>query len=498
MSEYAPLRDAFHDINKLLIDKQQWDADHEARVQDNGIKRMMMESQLQDHALQRKKLELEAKENELKMRPSEVNIHDYVPNNAHTQRMLYDADPNLSMNLAKVFGGETLDRVTGRALGSDGKPIIMPEYEKARKSVAAHALIQGALDPDVMISANLGAIERGIDERKKALSEIANLPVNAQKMGVIRGEIARLNAQKAEHTKMRDDPDTRIGLLQKQLAVANGFASQAVTQGAGPELIKLFLNQQDNITKQIVTWQTHKFDVAKQAGDRNAQRVPESVYAVLRDSNGAVVKTVRGTVGKELKPGRTVAQEWGPEFNGYEWEKGFELSKGNEPKTPSKMTDATEIATSKLLSSAYGRPSADMTTTLIYPEQVFAEKMAQKIFSSMIAELRSKHDKIDWDAVSPTQLKEEAIAKQQDHLNFYYAEQAKKDVIVNLIKNAKNMTVQEKQAKLKSELEIYEKNMVELDTMMQKEYNGIPDPIFNPWIPGSETYNKAQKEKRGM
>ena len=91
------------------------------------------------------------------------------------------------------------------------------------------------------------------------------------------------STHRKEHLKLRDDPDARIGLLQKQLAVANGFASQAVAQGAGPDLIKLFVNQQDNITKQIVTWQTHKFDMAKQKGDKDAQRVPQLMPAVLLD-----------------------------------------------------------------------------------------------------------------------------------------------------------------------------------------------------------------------
>jgi hypothetical protein len=490
MSEYAPLRDAFHDINKLLIDKQQWDAEHEARTQDQGIKRMMMESQLQDQALQRKKLQLDAKENELKMRPAEVNIHDYVPNNEHTQKMLYDTDPNLQINLAKVWGGSTIDRVTGKVMGDDGNPIIMPTFEKGLKSVAAQSLIHGAFDPDVMISANLGAIDRGIDERKQALSELAKLPINAQKMGNIRGEIAKLNAQKEEHIKMRDDPDSRIGLLQKQLAVASGFASQAVAQGAGPELIKLFVNQQDNITKQIITWQTHKFDIAKTKGDKDAQRVPQLMHAVLLDPQdpSKVLQTVQIGVPKVTQG--MLPENIDPRLKGWVWsdQAAFNKPEKSRGTKEDKMTDSTEISISKLLASNYGTPSADNTTTLIYPEQAFAEKMAQKIFSGKMAELRAKHDKIDWNAISPTMLKEESIVKQKEHLDFYYAEQAKKDQIAQLVRSIPNLTAAQKQEKLKSELDIYNKNMKELDTMMYKEYGGLPDPTFNPFL---------QKDKRG-
>ena len=60
----------------------------------------------------------------------------------------------------------------------------MPWFEKGLKSVAAQSLIHGAFDPDVMIAANLDAIDRGISDRKKALSEIAKLPINSQKIGI--------------------------------------------------------------------------------------------------------------------------------------------------------------------------------------------------------------------------------------------------------------------------------------------------------------------------
>ena len=411
--------------------------------------------------------------------------------------MLYDTDPNLQINLAKVWGGSTIDRVTGKVLGDDGNPVMMPTFEKGLKSVAAQSLIHGAFDPDVMISANLGAIDRGIDDRKKALSEIAKLPINAQKIGNINGEIARLKAQKAEHVKMRDDPDSRIGLLQKQLAVANGFSSQAVAQGAGPELIKLFVNQQDNITKQIITWQTHKFDMAKQKGDKDAQRVPQLMHAVLLDppSPSRVLQTVQIGVPKVTQG--MLPESIDPKLKGWVWADQAQFNKPVKSKSEA-IQQINETTIENQISKNYGVPNKDNTQIMIFPEKAFANQMALKIFSNQMSEMRKKHGDIDWNSVSSSALRQFAIDKQKEHLDFYYAEQAKRDAIVNMVKSAKNLTPQQKQEKLKTELEIYDKNMQELDTVMQKEYGGLPDPTFNPWIPGSETYVKAQQEKRGM
>jgi hypothetical protein len=488
MSEYAPIRDAFHDLNKMLIDKQQWDAEHEARTQDQGIKRMMMESQLQDQSLQRKKLELDAKENELKMRPTEVNIHDYVPNNEHTQKMLYDTDPNLQINLAKVWGGSTIDRVTGKVLGDDGNPMSMPSFEKGLKSVAAQSLIHGAFDPDVMISANIGALDRGIDERKQALGELAKLPINAQKMGNIRGEIEKLKAQKAEHVKMRDDPDSRIGLLQKQLAVANGFASQAVAQGAGPDLIKLFLNQQDNITKQIVTWQTHKFDIAKTKGDKDAQRVPQLMHAVLLDPNdpGKVLQTVQIGVPKVTQG--MLPESIDPKLKGWVWADQAQFNKPSAPKGD-RSQKINENLIMKDISLNYGKASDDGLKTIIFPEEAFGNKMAQTIFANTMKNMRVNTDKIDWDRVSHADLTHQAVAQQRQELDMYYAMDAQIRGLVWANKNLKSE--KEKQTKYKEE-------MKELDDAMYQDYGGLPEPEFNKFMPGTPAYIKANADKRGL
>lgn len=488
MSEYAPLRDAFHDINRLLIDKQQWDAEHEARVSDQGIKRMMTESQLQDHALQRKKLELEAKENELKMRPTEINIHDYVPNNEHTQKMMYDTDPNLQVNLAKVWGGSTIDRVTGKILGDDGNPVMMPSFEKGLKSVAAQSLLHGAFDPDVMISANIGAIDRGIDDRKKAMSELAKLPINAQKIGNIRGEISKLEAQKKEHLKFRDDPDARIGLLQKQLAVANGFASQAVAQGAGPDLIKLFLNQQDNITKQIVTWQQHKFDVAKQKGDKDAQRVPQLMTAVLMDPNDPNKIVQQVVLGVPKVTQGMLPESIDPKLKGFVWEKTADFNK-DRPKREDRSQKINENLIMKDISLNYGKASDDGLKTIIFPEEAFGNKMAQTIFANTMKNMRANTDKIDWDKVSHADLTHQAVAQQRNELDMYYATEAQIRQLVWSNKNLKSEA--QKQAKFKEE-------MKELDDAMYKDYGGIPDPDYNKFMPGTSAFKNANSDKRGL
>jgi hypothetical protein len=288
MSEYAPLRDAFHELNRLLIDKQQWDAEHEQRQQEQGLKRMMTESQLQDHALQRKSLELKSKEDELKMRPQKVNLYGLgVPNNGAMQSMLWEGqDPQLIPNIAKTFGASTIDRVTGDMLDDKGNPVMMANFEVGDKSPAALAFVHSAMEPTTMVNANMSSISSAIDERKTVLKGLADLPINAQKRGQIRGEISRLEADYKSHQNMLE-PDGQIELLKKRQAVVDAFALQAVTNGANKNFTDLIKTRSENNSREILALQNLKLEREKARDKVKAENeMPMPVYAYKMDSEG--------------------------------------------------------------------------------------------------------------------------------------------------------------------------------------------------------------------
>lgn len=309
MSEYAPLRDAFNELNRLLIDKQQWDAQHEQQTQDMGIKRMMVESQLQDSALKRKGLELESKQAELQMRPTKANLYQFMPNNGAMQEMIFEGkDPSLVSNLAKTWGGERIDRVTGDVLDSSGRPIELPAFEIGNKSSAAMALLHGALSPATMIRANQDKLSEAMAAKKSALNAIPDNPMNKQKRGVIQNDINGLKAQWEKHEQMKS-PDGMINLLNQQIEVANGFANQAVQLGANKNFVDLIKNQTDNLNAQVLSWQKQKQDIQREKNAHQAAlAAPMPLYAYKLGADG---KTTEGTrlmfvtkkdLGKSLRP----------------------------------------------------------------------------------------------------------------------------------------------------------------------------------------------------
>jgi hypothetical protein len=112
MANYAPLRDAFSELNKMIIDSQQWNAQHETRQAEIGLKRAMLDMQMEDRALERRLKQREVAEVDFQTERVPVSLFDYAPNNALLHSSL-QRDPTLGAKVAKAWGGSKIDPVTG-------------------------------------------------------------------------------------------------------------------------------------------------------------------------------------------------------------------------------------------------------------------------------------------------------------------------------------------------------------------------------------------------
>ena len=87
MAMYSALRDAFNDMNKMMIDKQVWDAQHEANVAKGEREDRLLEVQLQDASLKREVLKTQAERAmaDREMRP--LNIYEMGDRNTISKAM---------------------------------------------------------------------------------------------------------------------------------------------------------------------------------------------------------------------------------------------------------------------------------------------------------------------------------------------------------------------------------------------------------------------------
>ena len=231
MSEYSPLRDAFQDLNRLLIDKQQWDAKHELDKSNQGLQRMQIESQLHDASLQRTGLERKAMLDQQAMEPVAVNIYDYVPNSQYSQTKLFDtgdAGEKYAKALVPDVPDAFVDRATGVVRDGNGEIIKRPRSLVATRAASVYGIAAGAFDPTEMINGNIQSASEKVAELQSALKNIK--PTDIARRSEILQKLSEAKTTLNEHMGMLE-PEKLIPFYQKKVEVLDNMSINAAANG---------------------------------------------------------------------------------------------------------------------------------------------------------------------------------------------------------------------------------------------------------------------------
>ena len=234
MGTYSALRDAFSELNRTIIDSQQWGAQHELDKEKLGMQRMQVESQLQDSALRRESLKKEAAVAKDQMSEETVNIFNLVGNNPYLQDKLFDKS-DAGIKFAKAMGGSTVDRATGVVYNDFGEPMKLPKYKIGELSAQNYSLISSSLDPAEMAKVNVEAADAKLSALQKELDSIPQHDV--AKRAALKGRIAEGQSVLKEQLSVTS-PRHMTTLYRLRNEAAQNLAMQAATRGATPATLQ--------------------------------------------------------------------------------------------------------------------------------------------------------------------------------------------------------------------------------------------------------------------
>ena len=234
MGTYSALRDAFSELNRTIIDSQQWGAQHELNKEKLGMQRMQVESQLQDSALKRESLKKEAAIAKDQMSEEVVNIFNLVGNNPYIQDKMFDKSDS-GIKFAKAMGGSTVDRATGVVYNDFGEPLKLKKYQIGELSAQNYSLISSSLDPSEMAQVNIESANAKLEALQK---ELASVPVHdVAKRAALKGRIAEGQSVLKEQLSVTS-PRHMTTLYRARNEAAQNLAMQAATRGATPSTLQ--------------------------------------------------------------------------------------------------------------------------------------------------------------------------------------------------------------------------------------------------------------------
>lgn len=271
MSEYAPLRDAFNELNHLLIDKQQWDANHELRVQEQGLQKMQLESSLEDAKLRRTGLQLQSERDKEAMAPTALNIWELgIPNNSYTQNVLFGENGAAEKAASQIAGKPVkVDPTTGMASDSNGEFVRIPKAILQEKMLYALPLLDSQLNQEEMQKQNLSFITSKETELQKNLDQVPMSDVARRR--ALTEQLTEVKNSKNQTLK-RLTPESLEMELTKRTQVYDGLRLRAAAGGADVRTLAALQDISTNAHADLRKVQAQIESATQRVSDRQLKR----------------------------------------------------------------------------------------------------------------------------------------------------------------------------------------------------------------------------------
>jgi len=183
MGIYSPMRDTFRELNRLLIDKQQWDARHALNAEDQKTKNILLKAQLEDKAQQRrfvegqiaaqgqrqKVLNFQAQQAEHQMEEIPLHMTDII--NPENPEMLKHFETT-QQDTARSFTGDPdsyFDENSGNLMRGDGTQFTQSRSKYAPAMAGYLTRFGFQRSPEVSVQNQIDANEFEIETNQELL-----------------------------------------------------------------------------------------------------------------------------------------------------------------------------------------------------------------------------------------------------------------------------------------------------------------------------------------
>jgi hypothetical protein len=290
MAAYQPLRDAFREWNRMIVDSAQFDKQHELNIADQRMKERQLESNL---GLQAFNMKMAAARHELSKRGEQraadsldlqrsihtqnklqqqrafernnrkdklaEEVHDVSLQSLKSQQILHEANAEkalfdteeVQLDFGNVLGPEVLsnpDRMAelnkiantrgyeigpeGLALDADGSAFTVKRYAQAQEMPWLVGRLIESGDPHVEAANRISAIKSSRDELQSELKKVGDSGYHAHERAAMKREINKLNGEMAEERRFFTNPVTQSKHYLNKAETLRNAARAVASQGA--------------------------------------------------------------------------------------------------------------------------------------------------------------------------------------------------------------------------------------------------------------------------
>ena len=159
MAMYSALRDAFNDMNKMMIDKQQWQGEHERRIENDAMKRQQQEQQQQQQQMQNEVNAVAVAKARQSMTPQDFNLYA-IGNRDRIEEAMAQPGAAEQMELAVGDGSYKWSPADGLFKNAQGQVAQLSHIQAQNRATAFYGIIDMHTNTPQQITLNMGELQK--------------------------------------------------------------------------------------------------------------------------------------------------------------------------------------------------------------------------------------------------------------------------------------------------------------------------------------------------
>ena len=252
MGTYAPMTESLREMNRLLMESRQWDAQQKQSEQQFGLQQMQIESQMKTQQQMQQINQAKVMQAQEDMKPQTLNAFNFLTNDETTRRMLFEINGGAFGNeLAGTLEPGAKLKADGNFYRADGEPLQLNKMQMDRVMPGLFAIATKYDDPVFELENQSAGVNKQIDALDKEISLMPGTDPRMQpKRAALLAQRNKLKSQASNYME-QTAPEQILEKLRQNYRNLQQFAVGAASQGNNPQLNNVISNAASHLNGRI-------------------------------------------------------------------------------------------------------------------------------------------------------------------------------------------------------------------------------------------------------
>jgi hypothetical protein len=328
MGTYQPLTESLHELNQIVMQSRQWDAQQKAAEAQWGLQKLELENKMKNDEQTRQIRQAQVEEAQAAITPKPLNASDFLQDSAITRKLLFEQNNGmLAKEMAAHVGPGVRLNADLSFTGPDNQPVALNKWQREKVAPGLFAIAIKYDDPEYHLQEQANQAQLQIEELDARIKEMPAQAIQFQP------KIAALKQQRNQAQGMLQkyyndmEPPAILKDLRRQYKNIETF-ELGMSGGMDPQTANAISASKAQVNNRIIKLEG-EIQAAKLAeikANKEKKNQGQQHFAVKEDANGNILDIQIANTDKEIG-GAMRPEDVNPNLKGYVWKEKVDMSR---------------------------------------------------------------------------------------------------------------------------------------------------------------------------